>query len=315
MRNRFSTLVLVSTMLSLACEVGVDPAELELDSDGQISDYTVEPTSQASSTLAEAIAAHADYPQLSAYAWNRTGQVFNAYASLDAELAEEESERLALCSQAASPGNCYDELSGIEVSFALSTAAKNAGGRIVADFGLQAMGVADREALFIAAQEAYVANGGPGGSLGMVPGTLAGGTTCDATCKADILDRMIVMQAGVVTAASTGDNGESSEGGAIWVAVATAAIVIVGQYVDCLFNPDCHPWPFTDPDDNECTHDSDCASDEYCWKGPLGVGANECRPKKANGKYCSRDGKCLSDCCKFNLWDFGSTCRPANQCN
>ena len=65
--------------------------------------------------------------------------------------------------------------------------------------------------------------------------------------------------------------------------------------------------------DTYCESDSDCASDEWCDKGVvLGIGVNECKPKKEEGKACSRDGVCLSDCCKFYWWRW--ECRPANKC-
>ena len=54
-------------------------------------------------------------------------------------------------------------------------------------------------------------------------------------------------------------------------------------------------------------------TDEYCWKGPLGIGENECRNQKADGKNCGNDDACLSGCCNFNL--FGSECAVPNKCN
>jgi len=60
-----------------------------------------------------------------------------------------------------------------------------------------------------------------------------------------------------------------------------------------------------------------CEEDEYCWKGPLGIGADECRPKKGEGKVCSSHDKCLSGCCKYHVWSHpvSKTCRPASKCN
>ncbi len=60
-----------------------------------------------------------------------------------------------------------------------------------------------------------------------------------------------------------------------------------------------------------------CAEDEYCWKGPLGIGKDECRAKKSQNRVCSSDDACLSGCCKFNAWanPVSQTCRPANACN
>ena len=60
-----------------------------------------------------------------------------------------------------------------------------------------------------------------------------------------------------------------------------------------------------------------CEEDEYCWKGVLGIGADECRPKKAQGKVCSNHDKCLSGCCKYHFpsHPVSKTCRPASKCN
>ena len=60
-----------------------------------------------------------------------------------------------------------------------------------------------------------------------------------------------------------------------------------------------------------------CEEDEYCWKGVLGIGGDECRPKKENGKVCSGDHKCLSGCCKYHFpsHPVSKVCRPASKCN
>lgn len=60
-----------------------------------------------------------------------------------------------------------------------------------------------------------------------------------------------------------------------------------------------------------------CSDDEYCWKGPFGIGADECRPKKNEGQTCSNHGQCDSGCCKLHVWTnpVSKTCRPTNKCN
>ncbi len=70
-------------------------------------------------------------------------------------------------------------------------------------------------------------------------------------------------------------------------------------------------------EDDDCDWDPDCGDNEYCWTGVLGVGKNECRPEKAEGKTCSRDGQCLSGCCKYHAWSnpLSQVCRPASKCN
>ena len=59
-----------------------------------------------------------------------------------------------------------------------------------------------------------------------------------------------------------------------------------------------------------------CEDDEYCWTGVAGIGADECRPKKAQGRTCANHAQCLSDCCKLHVWSnpVSKTCRPANAC-
>lgn len=66
-----------------------------------------------------------------------------------------------------------------------------------------------------------------------------------------------------------------------------------------------------------CGGDDICDDDEYCWKGVLGIGADECRPKKNQGNTCANHGQCQSGCCKLHVWTnpVSKTCRPANACN
>ena len=62
-----------------------------------------------------------------------------------------------------------------------------------------------------------------------------------------------------------------------------------------------------------CEEDSDCGTNQWCDKGIFfGLGYNECKDKKEEGKACSRDGVCLSDCCKFYWYHW--ECRPASKC-
>ena len=60
-----------------------------------------------------------------------------------------------------------------------------------------------------------------------------------------------------------------------------------------------------------------CQQDEYCWKGVLGIGKDECRSKKKQGNVCSNHAQCNTDCCKLHTWSnpVSKTCRPANACN
>ena len=72
-----------------------------------------------------------------------------------------------------------------------------------------------------------------------------------------------------------------------------------------------------DLDIKTCGDDEVCTDSEYCWKGVLGIGKDECRPKKAQGKVCSDDDHCQSGCCKLHAWTnpVSKTCRPASACN
>ncbi|MEM6996165.1 MAG: hypothetical protein AAF721_37000 [Myxococcota bacterium] len=60
-----------------------------------------------------------------------------------------------------------------------------------------------------------------------------------------------------------------------------------------------------------------CGPDEYCWTGVLGIGADECRPKKDPGDTCANAAQCHSGCCKLHLptHPVSKVCRPANRCN
>lgn len=71
------------------------------------------------------------------------------------------------------------------------------------------------------------------------------------------------------------------------------------------------------PSGEECDKDADCMNNEFCWKGVVGIGKNECRPEKPQGDTCARHGQCTSNCCKLHLPSnlISKTCRPANACN
>lgn len=321
MYHRLSAILLTVPMLSVACgDATIDPygpegEDLELAFDEPLSELAVEQAPQANSPLAQAIAAHPSFPQLSAYAWTRAGEMLDSYAVLDDALVDEEYQRLSLCQQHETPLACYDELSGIDVSFALSPAARAAGQAIESEFGLAGLTLGQRVTLFHAAQEVYEASGGAGGSPALIPNVFGNGTVCDASCKDTMLDSLAYSQAGFVAAASKSGGAGNTLSRVLVEVAKSVAEMVVEEYIKCLFDPDCHPWPFTDPDENECNDDDDCLPNGFCHLGPLGVGVNECRDKREVGDACSRDAKCESDCCRFNLFDLGSTCRPANQCN
>ena len=69
--------------------------------------------------------------------------------------------------------------------------------------------------------------------------------------------------------------------------------------------------------EGECRDDDDCDPTEWCYRGPLGIGDNECRPDKDIPETCSRDEKCLTGCCTYDFWQHpvSNTCNPAADCN
>jgi len=69
-------------------------------------------------------------------------------------------------------------------------------------------------------------------------------------------------------------------------------------------------------DDDECSGDGDCASNQYCDNGDVlgGIfGTNECEPDKSEGQGCWKDSECRSACCKFNWGRL--QCRPSDKCD
>ena len=65
-------------------------------------------------------------------------------------------------------------------------------------------------------------------------------------------------------------------------------------------------------DDIECNENRDCANNQYCDKGTLGVGKNQCKTKKPLGDSCSLGRQCASGCCK--LHNLKVQCRPSKKC-
>ena len=63
-----------------------------------------------------------------------------------------------------------------------------------------------------------------------------------------------------------------------------------------------------DEDENECYNDQQCDPDEWCDKGPLGIGTNRCRPDRNLNALCTRGAQCQTGCCRFN-WGL-LKCRP-----
>jgi hypothetical protein len=70
------------------------------------------------------------------------------------------------------------------------------------------------------------------------------------------------------------------------------------------------------PPDSYCNDDADCAGTEYCDRGFIGIGANECLPLRREGQTCSRSGQCDTGCCRYRPLSnpFWPICRPASRC-
>lgn len=159
-------------------------------------------------------------------------------------------------------------------------------------------------------------NGGSGGGDG-------GGGEADQDCidecndayddAALVAEAVYIQQniACILAAPATGGIGTLLCGAAALTELAITMAVADKNRDDCIdvcygLNPD-----------GECSDDWDCDDSEFCWKGPAGLGDNECRDKKELGQVCSRDGKCESGCCKYDFWvnPIQFTCQPAQDCN
>jgi len=90
-----------------------------------------------------------------------------------------------------------------------------------------------------------------------------------------------------------------------------AELTATSNYDDC--QDDCRG----EEPEGECESDNDCANNEWCDTGTLGLGDNVCKADKSIGQVCSRDEKCLSGCCKFDFFQHpvSLTCNPAGDCN
>ncbi|MCH9687058.1 MAG: hypothetical protein K0V04_36825 [Deltaproteobacteria bacterium] len=101
------------------------------------------------------------------------------------------------------------------------------------------------------------------------------------------------------------------------IAMLNASLTMAGVLLDqCI--AECGGAPPVNNGGNPalCGGDS-CNQNEYCWKGVLGIGKDECRTKRGQGNVCSSHGQCQTNCCKYHTWSnpVSKTCRPANACN
>lgn len=311
-------------LFPLACdefaapEVDDDVVAAELDDDAPlVLDLT---TPQSSAPLPGQVAQHPAFAQFSQRGWQRIGNILAAKATMTEAELKATYAVFERCRDMSSQV-CHDALAAGAFTTPLTATEVQLRNALNASFGLDAMNVPDRTALLRAAQDAYIAGGGAKPPLSLVPTTFEEGQVpCNAACQASVLAGMDLAHGGMLARMSStnpyeSDDGSDDAAAGGFIAILIGVAVAAGEaWIECWIKPDCHTWP--EPNDNpppECNDNGDCDSDEYCWKGPLGIGENECRNKKSNGTKCGNDDACLSGCCNFNL--FGSECAQPSKCN
>jgi microsomal dipeptidase-like Zn-dependent dipeptidase len=68
-----------------------------------------------------------------------------------------------------------------------------------------------------------------------------------------------------------------------------------------------------------CDDNSQCPSNQYCYRGPLGVGTNQCKPKIADYQACTSGEQCSGGSCKVRCFtpdskSFGGSCEFNDEC-
>jgi hypothetical protein len=312
MHTSLRTLLLGATALfTLACDNTGDELDLAVAADESADESaptaavpTLTSGQHSSSGLAGQIAAHPAFAALSHRAWLRVGDTVEARAQYTAEELEVIYSRLEHC-RGVSSTRCTEELYVAGVDPVITPVEIGLGQQLRTAFGLDAMTRTQRAALLRDAQAAFVAGGGQGPSPALIPGSFDGGeVVCDLACKQTLLTELTDSHAGIMARIASADAGDWTAAHIWWIEV---VIRPWGWW--------CWWFPCWLPEPEECNDNGDCATDEYCWKGPLGFGENECRDKKSIGDSCGNDDACKSNCCKFNLWDGGATCRAASECN
>jgi hypothetical protein len=66
-----------------------------------------------------------------------------------------------------------------------------------------------------------------------------------------------------------------------------------------------------------CDQDSDCDPKEYCDRGWLTIGKNQCVFSRDEGEICTRWEQCETECCRYHAWSnpVHPVCRPADKCD
>jgi hypothetical protein len=69
--------------------------------------------------------------------------------------------------------------------------------------------------------------------------------------------------------------------------------------------------------EEECDADSDCDNKEYCDRGWLTIGKNQCVFSRDDGDICTRDEQCETGCCKYHAFSnlVHPVCRPSDKCD
>ncbi|MET0168069.1 MAG: dickkopf-related protein [Vicinamibacterales bacterium] len=70
---------------------------------------------------------------------------------------------------------------------------------------------------------------------------------------------------------------------------------------------------------SECGDDNDCANAEYCDKGTITLGKNQCVPQKADGQGCTRATQCAGAACNVRCYtpaskNMGASCNINDEC-
>ncbi len=323
-----SLLLTLPALFTLACDPadaqndGLDEQEFAGDAveANAIDDFTL--TAQLTTApLATAVAQHPAFAQFSQRADVRIGNVLTVKSKMTPQQLDTSYQIFEYCRDMSSQ-SCVDELSATTLSAPLTASEIQQRNALNTSFHLDQMSVPARTALLQSAQVAYIAAGGAKPPTSLVPSSFENGAVlCNTACKTSVLAGMGLAQAGMMARMSSTnptESGDGSDGGGSsgFVGVLIEVGVAIGELlIKCWLNPDCYMFPETNPNNPPpaCTDDGDCASNQYCWKGPLGVGVNECRNKKSNGTHCGNDSACLSGCCNFNA--FGSKCDVPSKCN
>lgn len=134
---------------------------------------------------------------------------------------------------------------------------------------------------------------------------------CEAVLAEAIGDASVTLLASMASALTKG-NWFLKVGGVIGASATYAAELARATRAHRECREECNGVDLTD----ECFFDGDCDADEYCFKGVLSIGKNQCRPLKGVGLGCARPSQCDTGCCKYHFGTnpFSKTCRPADRC-